>query len=493
MGSSTALSPSFLSLLTQSGSIAPTFAPSQTQLNTFSYANQQLQYFAQGQSNPPGQTVDLVLRNFTALVSLLTSATQRNDVSATTKVYLGATIAIVNACVEGILEKFSSPQHMTWFSAILPNKGYASNNAINTVFAQANLGTLNQTGISSDYLIRLAYVKLYAQMRDLQNATLQINRYTYHFMATAQVTASELYTVPPAPASVTKTVTEWFEYIENQWSTSGSPVWSSLEPFESTSTNSFWTSHTIMNLTGTSDFLQYILDNIGTNAVVLESITPVAYKAAPTDNLNGNQVTAEQEGFFVFFYTVLAILLGKQLRALSIGLAKLSRLVDTDGTAVFSSTYSSVQDAVANYLPALEAFLINSSLQGIKNGPTTTTTVGPFLDTQGLAACNSIAALDTRNASADPNRIPGSLRPTIDFQRKIVDILIHLYNDPAFQSPSPYPSILQNNTDDFATKLAALNTTLSSVVLPDLNDAWDSLATQADIHYGRWPFNMSNI
>lgn len=456
----------------------PLFAPSQTIGQTLAFPNQQLQYFAQGQSNSPGQTVDLVLRNLTGLVSLALNVTQ-------SPTYLAAisaneippdavwrtTIEILNKVIDGIITKFA--ENPIWFSAILPFKGYASNSAINSVFSQPNVISVNQYAepTSAVALARVFYTRLYAQSKDFDHYTEQINRYSYKFIAIAITEATDFL-----GATVPKTTAEWLAAIVNEFDNSAG--FNPGSAFKS-SAGGFWSN------SGTSILLKGFLDLFNTNSVYIEAIIPTLFKVQP--NLTSTAITVDvsQGNFYIFVYLLLTVLLSKQLKALNIGLLKLSQIYDAvSNTYLFSDTSIAVGDALTAFSLVFEPFYRLSTLKNVGAA----THPGPFVDYTSLTAIETIGALDARNASADPNRIPGSLRPTILFQKDIVGALQTLYTQTIFQDV-----ITSSNQNlAFVNAITALNAALPAVNAA-LVAAFDSLESQKDIHYGRFPFNLGNI
>jgi len=456
----------------------PLFAPSQTIGQTLAFPNQQLQYFAQGQSNSPGQTVDLILRNLTGLASLALNVTQ-------SPTYLAAitggdippddvwrkTIDILNKVIDGIITKFA--ENPIWFSAILPFKGYASNSAINSVFSQPNVISVNQYSepTSAVALARVFYTRLYAQTKDFQHETEQINRYSYKFIAIALTEAIDYL-----GATVSKTTTEWLATILNEFDSSNG--FNPGSAFKS-SKGGFWSN------SGSSILLKGFLDLFDTNSVYIEAIVPTLFKVQPNPTSPAITVDVSQGNFYIFVYLLLAVLLSKQLKALNIGLLKISQLYDSvSNTYLFSDTSIAVNDALTAFSIVFEPFYRLSTLKNIGAA----THPGPFIDYNSLTVVETIGALDARNASADPNRIPGSLRPTILFQRDIVRALQTLFTQTIFQDVITSP----NQNLAFVNAITAFNAALPAVDA-SLTAAFGSLESQKDIHYGRFPFNLGNI
>ena len=452
------------------------FAPFQNYGNLVAYSNQQTQYFAQSQSNPPGQTADLVLRNLTSILNLLLITQQASDfqlLSNDLQILVTQTTIIIQANIDYIIDKFS--KHPNWFSAILPNKGYASMSSTNSLFGQPNFAPLlqqynvNQSGLQAQTLMRVVYSKLYAQNLDFTNADSQINRYTYQFIASAYVTAVDIY-VPPNPPlpAVTQTVAQWFADLVGHWS---------MELISWTGSPIFW-----------QGFIQPILDNSTTNAVIVEQFIPSDYIAYPalTSSISSNSYVSYQTYFYIYLFTLISILLAKQLRALSLSATKIASLKDdATNTLPFKAVSDAIKDASTYYLTAFNNFITTTNIFDY------TTNTGHYLDFQSLVNINTAAALDPRNSSADPNRSPGSFQPTILYQKVLVNLLIFIdsnnYNGlfSTFVTNGQVPAL----TISYDAFIYALKTQ----VLPAIENAYNALAPREDIHYGQWPQNMSNI
>lgn len=443
------------------------FAPSQNYGNLVAYPNQQTQYFAQGQSNPPGQTADLILRNLTSILNLLLLTEQTSQFADSGyALYVTKTAIIIQAIINGIIDKFAN--NPNWFSAILPNKGYASMSSTNSVFGQPNFAPLlqnynvNNSGLSAQTLARTIYSKLYAQNLDFANADYQINRYTYTFIASAIVTTDDI-----VGDSITQSVAQWFQYIVNAWHDF------SLIYDWVTNTNWYWYS-----------YIQPILDITTVNAVIVEQFIPSNFIvfAPSTSSQSSLSYSADQTFFYVYVFTLLSIVLAKQLRALSLSSAKIAFLKDdSNNTYPFEDVNTYLKTAETAYLEAFGTFISQT------NTNDSTLLQGPYLDFSTLTNLNTIAALDPRNCSADPNRSPGSFQPTIRYQIVLVTILIHI------SSNSVFNTYATSQTPSFTDAYQNFIQQITDVVEPSLNNAYNSLNSRQDIHYGQWPQNMSNI
>lgn len=463
--------------------LAPSvFAPYQTSLSTVAYPSQQTQYFAQGQSNPPGQTADLIIRNINSIIALLASAEQASgfDKDLPLGITIQHTVAILSKVLDGIIEKFAL--HANWFSAILPYKGYASMSSTNSFYGQPNLSpvTSSTSGLSAETLSFMIFSKLYAQYLDLTHHDTQINRYTYKFIATAPVTARDFSSTP-----VTQSVQAWFTYLVGQWETTGSPsdplslsTWAA-----STNTNYYW-----------AGYIRPILDVATTNAVIVEQLIPSLYIISPTnsDAYESAVYSAQQTQFYLYVFTIISILLAKQFRALNLSASKIAMLRDPHtSTFPFADASSAIGSAEYSYLLSFNNFIKNANT----TGPSTASPpyTGPFLTFNTLQSLNTVAALDPRNCSADPNRSPGSFQPTILYQKVLIDILTHIdsvslnsyVNVVNSQGNYNVSQALQTAYTGFMSNLPAIQT--------DLQAAFAALNPRANIHYGQWPQNMSNI
>jgi hypothetical protein len=101
---------------------------------------------------------------------------------------------------------------------------------------------------------------------------------------------------------------------------------------------------------------------------------------------------------------------------------------------------------------------------------------------------NSVGALAARNASVDPNRISGSLIPTLRFQICLLQALQGIF----------FSDYFTNNVLTIQTMMLVMNINSFNAVLPsvinDIQAAIDSFdEEQLNIHYGRWPFYMGTI
>jgi len=460
----------------------PTLSASQTPGNIVATPNQQIQYFAQGQSNAPGQTVDLVIRNINAQLQLWTAVLQTptfsTEVTAGTVPTLSqiqTTILILKNCSAGILRHFSEePQ---WFSANSPYKGYASNNAINSIVSQLNINPVYSftSPISATTLARIVFNKLSAQYNDFVHYTTQINRYSYRFMGVKSVVNSSTadYT---GTYYTNKTVEEWFVVMWDYLS--ALPCFSQTgTTYGSGSAGLYWNS----TATQTSGALgiDSILGYFTTNSVYIESIIPEIYKALPSGSISNTLNTTSQTDFLTFMFIVFTSLLLKQLQALHIGFLKIADLTTSAGDAIFASASSDITLALQAYSTLYVNFIVSCA---------TTGTTGCFINVNTFAKANATAALDSRNASVDPNRVPGSLVPTLKFQQNLCDAITNIYNNTYF-STNIYANQVSTCKAAMAALVAALPTVYSylSTAITDLE------STSGDIHYGRWPFYMGTI
>jgi hypothetical protein len=463
----------------------PGLGASQSPANVFGNPSQQIQYFSQGQSNPPGQTVDLVLRNLNAIYSIWGSVLQNpsysTDLSANevpNQTTITSTLSIIKAVREGILTRFSLYQQ--WFSANSPYKGYASNNAINSCFSQLNVYPVSQlsgASLSATYLGRLAFNLVSAQYNDLENYTTQINRYAYRFIAAKTTVTTTNYN----NVTETLTVAEWFSVIWQQLSVNtqayknGGGVYSGL----------YWDfSFDVGQVSYTLLGLDSIYGLFSTNCVFIESIIPVFFKVLPDTAIASSQLSSIANTYYSFIYMTFSVLLLKQLQALTIGFLKVKDLTDSSGNLIFSDAAGYISAAASTYANSFVTFTTATGIsQTVGNN-----TLGPFINLDFFSQANTAGALDARNASVDPNRIPGSLIPTLQFQIDIIDALNSVYNDTYFQAVllTNQVSILYQNIEKLQTALIPTRA--------DIQLAIDSFGSdQLSIHYGRWPFYMGTI
>lgn len=452
------------------------FSPFDNVASLVAYPNQQVQYFAQGQSNPPGQTSDLIIRTINSIIALISIAQQTYDYPTSeygpaASDLLEKTTVILSRTIDGIIDKFAN--HPNWFSAILPNKGYASMSSANSFYGQPNIGPLfanyqekYKSALSVQNVVQLIYAKLYALTSDLVNKDTQINRYTYKFISTAIVTSPDY-----SGGTQTHSVESWFStIILPQWvsvittatQVTGGSYWL-------TSPSYFW-----------KDYIEFLLDGtVTTNAVVIEQLIPSFYTAAPANG--GAAPTTDSDGtsFWVYMFTLFAILLGKQLKSLSLSASKIASLRE-GADLPFAQVSQNIAAAEHVYLLNFNGFIKTV------NEYDTSTGTSSFLTFPTINSINTIATIDSRNASADPNRSPGSFQPTILFQIVLIDLLQKISGVPLFQTyVSGRVSSLQTSYGFFIASLPTVKTYL--------NDAFNDLIPREDIHFGQWPQNMSNI
>jgi hypothetical protein len=466
----------------------PTLSASQTPGNIVATPNQQIQYFAQGQSNAPGQTVDFVLRNINAQLQLWTAVLQTptfsTEVTAGTVpslTQIQTTILILKNCSAAILRHFSEePQ---WFSANSPYKGYASNNAINSIVSQLNINPVYSftNPISATTLARIVFNKLSAQYNDFLHYTTQINRYSYRFMGVKSVVTSSTadYT---GTYYTNKTVEEWFVVMWNFMS--ALPCFSEAgTTYGASSAGLYWDS-TVSTPSGALG-IDSVLGYFTTNSVYIESLIPEVYKVLPSGSISSLLTSTAQNDFLIFMFIVFTSLLLKQLQALHIGFLKIADLTTSAGDAIFASPSTDITLALQAYSTLYVNFIVSCA--------TTTDSVtgrvqGCFINVNTFARANAVAALDSRNASVDPNRVPGSLIPTLNFQINLCNAITNIYNNTYF------------NTNIYQTLVPTCQTAMTALVgaLPTVNSylstaITDLDSTSGDIHYGRWPFYMGTI
>jgi hypothetical protein len=459
----------------------PTLAAYQTPSNIMGQPSQQIQYFSQGQSNPPGQTVDLVLRNLTALSTIwggvLQNPTFASDASAgtvPTAAFIESTLRIINACRDNIITRFSLYQQ--WFSANSPYKGYASNNAIDSCVSQLNIYPVSSVGnnnLTAFFLGRLSFCLTSGQYNDFNNYDIQINRSTYRFIAEKTMVLVKDYSDVPQ----TKTVQEWFTVIWNalQTQTCYSQAGAIYVGF-------YWDS--IVN-TYTTMGIDSFLGYFTTNSVFMESLIPAFYKILPTSTISSSSSYSNWNYYYTFLYTLCAVLLIKQLQAINIGFLKIKDLTDSSGFLVFSDASGFISAATAAYGQKFIAFLTATG-QSTTNS-TTNQQTGPFMTLDFFVQVNSVGALAARNASVDPNRISGSLIPTLKFQICLINALQGIFVSPYFTN------LLTDQTGLLTMTINDFNTILP-MVKGDIQAAINSFGPeQLAIHYGRWPFYMGTI
>lgn len=463
-------------------SALPTLAAFQTPSNIMAQPSQQVQYFAQGQSNPPGQTVDLVLRNLSALSQLwgavLQNPTYYSDYSSglcPIPSIVETTLNIINACRDNIINRFSMYQQ--WFSSNSPYKGYASNSAIDSCVSQLNIypvATVGGNNVTATFLGRLAFNLVSGQYNDFNNFDVQINRSTYRFIAERTLVTADDYSGSPQLLSVQ----QWFTIIWNELS--------NLTCYSSTGAvyYGFYWDGTVSGYStmGIDSFLGYFT----TNSVFMESIVPAFYKILPTSSISSSSLYSNWNYYYSFLYTLCSVILIKQLQALNIGFLKVKDLTDSTGHLVFSDASGFVSAATATYGQQFIKFL--TATGGTTTDPTTHSTVGPFMTLDFFTQVNSVGALAARNASVDPNRISGSLIPTLRFQICLLQALQGIFSSAYFT----------NNVLTVQTMLLVMNINSFNAVIPSvINDIQSAINSfdegQLNIHYGRWPFYMGTI
>jgi hypothetical protein len=460
----------------------PTLSASQTPGSIVANPNQQIQYFAQGQSNAPGQTVDFVLRNINAQLQLWTAVlqtpsftTEANAGTVPSLSQIQTTVLILKNCSAGILRHFTEePQ---WFSANSPYKGYASNSAINSTVSQLNINPVYSFSnpISATSLARIVFNKLSAQYNDLLNYTTQINRYSYRFMGVKStvVASTADYT---GTFYTNKTVQEWFVVMWDYLSVL--PCFSETGTIYGSGTAGLYWDSTVSTTSGALG-IDSILGYFTTNSVYVESVIPEIYKVLPSSSNSNLTVSGTQNEFLTFMFIVFTSLLLKQLQALHIGFLKIADLTTSAGDAIFASPSLDITLALQAYSTLYVTFIVSCA---------TTGTTGCFINVNTFAQANAVAALDSRNASVDPNRVPGSLVPTLKFQQNLCSAITNIFNNTYFST-----NIYTNQVATCKAAMAALVAALPTVNSYLTTAITDLESTSGDIHYGRWPFYMGTI
>lgn len=458
----------------------PSLAAYQTPSNVMGQPNQQIQYFSQGQSNPPGQTVDLVLRNLTALSTIWSGVLQNPTFASDTAsgtvpspAFIESTLMIISACRNNIINRFSLYQQ--WFSANSPYKGYASNNAIDSCVSQLNIYPVSSVGnnnLTAFFLGRLAFSLTSGQYNDFNNYDVQINRSTYRFIAEKTMVLVQDYSGVPQ----TKTVQEWFTVIWNELQTQ-----TCYSQAGAIYVGFYWdcivNTYTTM---GIDSFLGYF----PTNSVFMESLIPAFYKILPTSTISSSSSASNWNYYYTFLYTLCAVLLIKQLQAINIGFLKIKDLTDSSGFLVFSDASGFIAAATATYGQKFIAFL---TATGQSTTNSNSQQSGPFMTLDFFVQVNSVGALAARNASVDPNRISGSLIPTLRFQICLINALQGIFVSPYFTN------LLADQTGMLIMNINQFNSVLP-MVKGDIQAAINSFGPeQLAIHYGRWPFYMGTI
>jgi len=473
------LSLSFILLMSVPSGILPTvaLAPYVNTFSLFGNPSQGLQQFPQHLSNPPGQTVDWFFNVLTVLINLSTllkTATTNVPTYVSYYTYATTTIDILKKIVSTVSSNYSNNER--WSSPILPNKGYAANNTVNSGYNPLNVRSIrDSSGTTIDQIAGLLYYWLYFFNSEVSalNKTQQINHYTYEFLVNNVVTATDY-----SSTTLSQDVSFWINSATTTLATIINTNYSSF--FGTPSSGSAWS------------IIQEIFTAVNVCPVDAVERIPLAYLLSPkpvTQGGSGADYTSVSKLATIVLLEVFAGTLYNNLSAITPALTKISSLYDPQTlTYVFDQAATSIQSAFTK----ISTYLENLNKAIVYNTVNTTLIVSP-LSTDDFAFATTYTTKGSRTSSVDLNRIDGSLVPTLYHQQNYFIALQNLANyiitnDTTYSAVAPDPTY----PSDFKTALVDIQTD-SANVLGDFSTAISSFNSQLSIHYSRWSQNLTNI
>lgn len=449
-------------MTTNLGGLLPTtaLAPYTTSFSLLAAPAQNLQQFPQSVSNAPGQTVDYFFNVLSVLLNL--SQEIQNSSTGSLNTFATDAVGILTAIIDNVQAAFA--KEYQWSSPILPYKGWAANNCV-----QSATNPLNVSGISSTltsaatdsvaFLSYILYYYLYAFNTEVKNLSIQINQHTYAYLVNN--TPSFSYN-----GSGNESVAYWVNYL-----TEG------LATILATPPSAFFNSDQPFPLIATSVFANVLTATVET----LEHI-PLYFLTYPQGTTSSSSSTysmlkAEASNILLIIFIGL---LYNTFSAITPALSKVDTLYDP-------KTHEYIFDTAASSIAA--AFSAFASLAGPVNQTVTQTGANPgqnALTTKQFSYAITYTQKSSRTSSVDVNRIDGSLVPTLTRVLQLWNAVVALANEVLSPGSPTYNS-------DYITAVTALTT--DTTVAPAIQAAIDSFAAkgQLNIHYSRWSQNLTNI
>ena len=452
-------------MTTNLGGLLPTtaLAPYTTSFSLLAAPAQNLQQFPQSVSNAPGQTVDYFFNVLSVLLNL--SQEIQNSSTGSVNTFATEAVGILTAIIDNVQTAFA--KEYQWSSPILPYKGWAANNCV-----QSATNPLNVSGIASTLtgatdssgsvaaLTYILYYYLYAFNTEVKNLSIQINQYTYAHLVT---------NTPPFSynGSPVQSVAEWINYLFSQLI-----VQMPTSFFDATQSAFPLIEASIFNnvLTATVETLEHI------------PLYFLTYPQGPSTSNSSTYTTLTAEVSNILLIIFIGLLYNT-FSAITPALSKVDMLYDP-------KTHEYIFDTAASSIAA--AFSAFASLAGPVNQTVTQTGANPgqnALTTKQFSYAITYTQKSSRTSSVDVNRIDGSLVPTLTRVLQLWNVVVALANEVLSPGSPTYNS-------EYINAVTALTTPAANTAVADnIQAAIDSFAAkgQLNIHYSRWSQNLTNI
>lgn len=442
--------------------------------------NQPLQQFPVNLSNPPGQTVDWFFNVLSVIYNLLirlqSSASNTTDVAA----YATDSIQIIQSIYNQVQTSYAF--NSQWSVPLVPFKGWAANNTVNSGNNSLNIKGIvdsippsaGSAGLGSSIAF-LLYYWLYAFHTETSNANLQINHYTFNLLSEIQVQAYDYNGV-----EVTQSVALWIQLmtqqLQAQITLQNSPPWDQF--FASQVGGSAY------------EYIKPVLDTVTIGTTEILTRIPPPFLLSPYTGLVSDYESniANAAHLPLILLVIFINTFYNNLTAIASALNKISILRDPQtNVLVFEQASTNVQNAL-QLLYGTKGYLTNLTENIVTlyyNSP---------LDNQKYGYATAFTTKSARTSSVDANRINGSLVPTLNNVLQLWQVTqyfaqqIQDYGSSGSVVCSPpfnaYTSEFQKSIQDIVSDTS---------ITTSLQTAITSFDSQLYIHYSRWQQNLSNI
>jgi len=488
--------------------VLPTFGSYQTNQSIATQGAQAVNQFSSWFSNTPGQTVQHIF-NTLVLLRKLTQWTITHNVSgtvtntsfpvdctdncATYQTWAQWMLAVVLKCIKASKTNFYN--NPTWSCNAPPYRGWASEGSVNTYNTVINpyLDTIITSSNSTD-IGRIIYYYVYAFAIELANPDLQINRYTFKFVTNVAVSAPNYDNT----SIVTQTMSEWFNNADVQ-----TGLLSFTEGFLTVADPSFALTGTPNSQYSIAPYITQLLTSCPTCTVEVVDRTPLYFLIAPltTSSSDGNSITLLSYSiqYSIELFLILSGLLYNIIISIESALTRSQNLTDSYGTPVFQEAAMFMTEAAGAF--TLLITLINDSIVS-SNASLSAVSAPKYWQLL------SYTTPSPRIGSCDINRIPGSIIPTLQFCYHMCEVIYTLSGPGYIQSTDPidwktlYVCDFQcavvkvHGSGDIGASCTCSYPPMTpdiTIVQSLIQQTIDSLASQTDVHYGRWNQNLNAI
>ncbi|NDE17941.1 hypothetical protein EBZ80_23750 [bacterium] len=437
-------------------------APYSTSFSLLAAPAQNLQQFPQHVSNAPGQTVDYFFNVLSVLLNLSQTILNSAPSGSTLAAYATEAVGILGAIIDHVQVTFA--KEYQWSSPILPYKGWAANNCVQSATNPLNVSGISTTLAASSgendvtALTYILYYYLYAFNTEVQNLSIQINQHTYAHLVNNTPAFSYNGSAPESVSFwVDKLTTDLAAILPAKFFNT---IYSPFPLIQSS----------VFNIiqTATVETLEHI------------PLYYLTYPQGPARTSAATYTTLVSEGSVILLIIFLGLLYNT-FSAITPALNKVDTLYDP-------KTHEYIFSAAAGNIA--HAFATFSSLAGPVN--TSVTKEGDAsnaLSTKQFSYAITYTQKSARTSSIDVNRIDGSLVPTLKRLLQLWQSVRAIAQEVLTLAPSK-PAY---NSTFIADVTNLITGAPSDSITKDIQDAIDSFSGQLNIHYSRWSQNLTNI